>query len=89
MLFKRYKEFINEIAGPPTKDAGKKKKKDPKDIESADPLVPPVDPEVQTTCPKCGSTSAPCQCYIDDYYNARTPQWAPRASIKKGKKKDE
>jgi hypothetical protein len=85
MRFKRFREFLSEIAGQPTKDAGKKKKKDPKDIESADPLVPPIDPLVRTKCSKCGSTEVPCQCYVDDYYNAKTPQWAPRASVKKPK----
>jgi hypothetical protein len=86
MKFKRFREFLNELAGAPTKDAGKKKKKDQKDIESADPLVPPTDPRIETKCAKCGSTTVPCQCYIDDYYNAKTPQWAPRATIKKLKK---
>jgi hypothetical protein len=83
MIFKRFREFLSEAAGPPVKGAGKKKKKDPKDIESADPLTPPTDPRIETKCPKCGSTVRPCQCYIDDYYNAKTPQWAPRASTKK------
>jgi hypothetical protein len=87
MKFKRFREFLNEIAGPPTKGVGKKKGKDPKDIESADPLVPPERIDVATKCPKCGSTVRPCECFIDDYYNARTPQWAPNASVTKPKKK--
>lgn len=87
MTFKRFKEFIQEAAGPPTKDAGKEKKKDPKDIESADPLTPPINPEVGRVCPKCGKSEGVCNCYIDDYYDAKLPQQAPRPSIQKGKPK--
>ena len=88
MFFKKFRDFIIEAAGPPTKDAGKKKKKDPKDIENAEPLTPPFNPEVPEKCPKCGSTNRPCQCYIDDYYNAKTPQWTPRPSVTKPKKNE-
>jgi hypothetical protein len=87
MKFKKFREFLNEIAGPPVKGAGKKKEKDPKDIESADPLTPPIDPEVVTKCPKCGATSMVCGCFTDDYYNAKLPQQAPKPSTTKPKSK--
>ena len=87
MVFKKFRDFLNEIAGPPVKDAGKKKKHNPKDIESVDPLVPPIDPEVITKCPKCGATTGVCGCFTDDYYNAKLPQQAPIPSTTKPKSK--
>ena len=76
MSFKKFIEYIVE-----------KKKSDSKDIEQASPETPPVDPSAPLTCPKCGTTAQVCDCYIDDYYNAKTPYMTPRASKQKPKKK--
>ena len=55
------------------------------------PPSPELDPSVPTKCPKCGQTSSPCECYTDDYYNAKISQQTPRPNriIKPKKKKDE
>lgn len=77
MNFKSFKEFILE-------------KKADKDIQDVVPPKPDLDPSVPLTCPKCGKTSSPCDCYIDDYYNSKYPQQAPKPTkIIKPKKKDE
>lgn len=77
-MFKKFFQFISE---------GKKPK--PHDIEQADPTNPPIDPAIVTKCPKCGSTGMICDCYTDDYYNAKLPQQAPRPNKKvKPKTKD-
>jgi hypothetical protein len=47
--------------------------------------LPPIDPSVAMTCPKCGESEKVCDCYIDDYYNAKTPQYTPKGKTKKKK----
>lgn len=76
MSFKKFEQFINE-----------KKKEDKKDIEAAVPETPPIDPSISLKCPKCGESTRICDCYIDDYYNAKNPQFIPKGKVKK--KKDE
>jgi len=80
MAFKKFLEYILE-----------KKKSDSKDIQDVMPPSPELDPSVPTKCPKCGQTSSPCECYTDDYYNAKISQQTPRPNriIKPKKKKDE
>lgn len=70
---KTFKEYLNE--------------KDNKDIEEAVPLKPlPSDIKDDTSCETCGAKEFPCECYTEDYYDAKIPQQIPRASIKKPKK---
>jgi len=78
MSFKKYTQFLME-----------KKKKDSKDIEDAKPEIPPVDPSLPLTCPKCGESSKICDCYVNDYYNAKTPQYTPKAKVTKQKQNEE
>jgi hypothetical protein len=80
MPFKKFFEFLLE-----------KKKSDSKDIEEVSVPKPDVKPNEPLSCPKCGSSELPCECYTDDYYNAKLPQWAPRPNklLKPKKKKDE
>ncbi len=74
MPFKKFIEFLYE-----------KKKKD--DIEEVFAESPNTDPAMTLSCPKCGESGLRCGCYEDDYYNAKNPQWTPKA--KKRKPKDE
>jgi hypothetical protein len=77
MIFKKFAQFIFE------------KKGDSKDIEDAQPPKPALDPSVPLKCPKCGQTTSPCECYTDDYYNAKLGQQTPRPNkIVKPKKKE-
>jgi hypothetical protein len=78
MAFKKFIQFITE-----------KKKGDSKDIEQANPDSPNVDPTIAEKCPKCGSSDKVCNCFTDDYYNAKIPQQTPKGSIKTKRKKDE
>ncbi len=77
MIFKKFYQFLIE-------------KSDPKDIEDAQSPRPKIDPSISTKCPKCGKTSAPCECYIDDYYDAKLGKATPRPNkvIKPKKKKE-
>lgn len=76
MIFKKFYQFLIE-------------KSDLKDIEDVQPTQPKIDPSAQTTCPKCGETSTPCACYVDDYYDAKLGKSTPRPNkiIKPKKKK--
>jgi len=76
-MFKKFLQYVNEKKAPK-----------PHEIEQVDPQGPPIDPTTETKCPKCGSASKMCDCYTDDYYNAKNPQWAPRPKIVKPKKKE-
>lgn len=69
MIFKKFIDFILEAA-----------KVDPKkkDIEDVQPQVKDSDPSVPLVCPKCGESNQICNCYTDDYYNAKTPQYTPK-----------
>jgi hypothetical protein len=74
MPFKKFIQYISE-----------KKKNDAHKIEEVKPDLPPIDPSVAMTCPKCGESEKVCDCYIDDYYNAKTPQYTPKGKTKKKK----
>ena len=78
MFFKKFFQFLTE-------------KSDSKDIEDVQPPKPKLDPAVPTKCPKCGKTSAPCECYTDDYYDAKLGKSTPRPNkiIKPKKKKED
>ena len=78
MSFKKFDQFIFE-----------KKKGDKKDIEQVSADSPAIDPAVTLQCPKCGASDKVCNCYTDDYYNAKIPQQTPKGKIKTKKKKDE
>ena len=78
MSFKKFTQFITE-----------KKKGDNKDIEQVDADNPKIDPAIALKCPKCGSSDKVCNCYTDDYYNAKIPQQTPKGKIKTKKKEDE
>ena len=80
MSFKKFNQFIFE-----------KKKGDKKDIEEVTADTSKVDPAISLQCPKCGATDKVCNCYTDDYYNAKVPQQTPKGEIKTKpkKKKDE
>jgi len=74
MSFKRYAEFVSE-----------KKKEDKKDIEEVKIPDAKIDPATGLTCPKCGSSKMPCECYTDDYYDAEITQQTPKPQkTKKG-----
>jgi hypothetical protein len=80
MSFKKFSEYLNE-----------KKKPKPEDIEEVEVPKPDANPNEPLACPKCGSSKLPCECYTDDYYNAKLSQQAPRPNklLKPKKKKDE
>jgi hypothetical protein len=78
MVFKKFIQFITE-----------KKKGNSKDIEEVSADKPNIDPTISLACPKCGNSDKVCNCYTDDYYNAKTPQNTPKGQIKTKKKKDE
>lgn len=78
MSFKKFNQFIFE-----------KKKGDKKDIEEVKADSPAIDPAITLTCPKCGNSDKVCNCYTDDYYNAKVPQQTPKGKIKTKKKNDE
>jgi len=80
MSFKKFFEFLSE-----------KKSSNPKDIEEVGIPEPKANPTEPLACPKCGKTQLPCECYTDDYYNAKLPQQAPRPNklIKPKKGKNE
>jgi hypothetical protein len=72
MSFKKYSEFISE-------------KEDQKDIIEVKIPTQKNDPSVSLKCPKCGSSRMPCECYIDDYYDAEISQQTPKPQkTKKG-----
>jgi uncharacterized C2H2 Zn-finger protein len=79
MHFKKYSDYLNE-----------KKDKDSKDIEEVEIPKPDLDPEIALACPKCGSSSLPCKCFTEDYYNAKLGQQTPRPgkTVKNIKKKE-
>lgn len=78
MAFKKFIEFLAE---------GKKPNK--KDIEEVEVPKPDANPDANLACPKCGSSKLPCECYTDDYYNAKISQQTPRPNkILKPKKKE-
>lgn len=77
MPFKRFIQFILE-----------KKKGDKHAIEQVSAETPPVDPSIALVCPKCGESAKVCNCYLDDYYNAKNPQWNPKGKIIKPKKNE-
>ena len=80
MTFKKFSQFIAES-----------KKPDKKDIEEASVPKPDAAPDANLACPKCGSSSLPCECYTDDYYNAKISQQTPNPNtvIKPKKKSNE
>lgn len=76
MSFKKFVDFISEGSSVDPK------KKDIEEV-SAKPAVA----NIPQTCPKCGETVQVCDCYIDDYYDARNPQYAPKGkTIKRDNK---
>jgi len=75
MSFKKFIQFIVE-----------KKKGDKHSIEQVDAPQPPIDPSISLKCPKCGESAKVCDCYVDDYYNAKTPQYTPKAKTQKPNK---
>lgn len=75
-MFKKFLQFISESKVDPKK----------KDIEQVDAVSVPTDePE---TCPKCGDSLQVCDCYINDYYNAKMPQQVPKGKIFKKENKN-
>lgn len=80
MAFKKFIEFLLE-----------KKKQGSDDIQDVEVPKPDANPDADLACPKCGSSRLPCECYTDDYYNAKIPQQTPRPNkiIKPKKKTDE
>jgi hypothetical protein len=77
MSFKKFIDFILE-----------KKKGDKHAIEDVKADAPPIDTEVPLVCPKCGELAKTCDCYVDDYYNAKTPQYMPKGIIIKNPKNE-
>jgi len=78
MSFKKFFEFLTE-----------KKSADSKDIEEVKVPEPKANPNEPLACPKCGSTKMPCECYTEDYYNAKLSQQTPRPNkLLKPKKKE-
>jgi hypothetical protein len=67
MSFKKFFQFISE---------GKKPKEH--DIEEVSVPDPKINADAPLSCPKCGSTKLPCECYTDDYYNSKLTQQTPR-----------
>jgi len=80
MAFKKFKEFLLEGKKPGVKD-----------IQDVEVPKPDLNPDANLSCPKCGSSKLPCECYTDDYYNAKISQQTPRPNklLKPKKKKDE
>jgi hypothetical protein len=74
MLFKKFIDYILE---------GKKVDPKKKDIEDVQPKVKEGDPNIPLACPKCGEEGMVCNCYTDDYYSAKTPQYTPKGKILK------
>jgi hypothetical protein len=72
MPFKKFIDYILE-----------KKKDDKSKIEDVKPDTPPIDSSVPLVCPKCGESAKICDCYSDDYYNAKTPQYTPKGKTVK------
>jgi hypothetical protein len=68
MSFKKFFQFILE-----------KKKPSDKDIEEIE-APKPDSPAEPLSCPKCGSSRLPCECYTDDYYDAKKSHQTPRPS---------
>jgi len=54
------------------------KKKDIEEVSASN-----SNPDLPNACPKCGETGQVCNCYTDDYYDAKTPQYAPKGKITK------
>ena len=75
-MFKKFLQFISESKVDPKK----------KDIEQVD--AKPMHTNEPETCPKCGETVNVCDCYKDDYYNAKTPQYTPRGKVFKKENKN-
>lgn len=76
MSFKKFIDFISEGSSVDPKK---------KDIEEVS--AKQVDTESPEICPKCGESAQVCDCFIDDYYDARTPQYAPKGkTIKRDNK---
>jgi hypothetical protein len=67
MLFKKYYQYLIE---------GKKPKSH--EIRETEVPQPKVDPNTALKCPKCGSSEFPCDCFSNDYYDAKLPQQTPR-----------
>ena len=79
MTFKKFFSYLNE-----------KKKSDAKDIQDVSIPVPNTkDPNEPLACPKCGTSKLPCECYTEDYYNAKLSHWAPRPNRVIRPKKEE
>ena len=78
MSFKKFIDFISE---------GSKIDPKKKDIEQVS--AKPSDVNLPETCPKCGASNQVCDCYLDDYYDARTPQYAPKGKVIKRDNKKE
>lgn len=78
MSFKKFFEFLTE-----------KKKANPKDIVEVEVPKPDINPNEPLSCSKCGSSKLPCECYTEDYYNAKLTQQTPRPNkLLKPKKKE-
>lgn len=75
MSFKKFIDFIFE------------KKTDKHKIEDVRAKTPPMDTEAPLICPKCGESAKTCDCYTDDYYNAKNPQQIPKGKIIKSNEK--
>jgi hypothetical protein len=77
MSFKKFVDFMSESA------LVDPRKKDIEEVSAKSAIS-----DVPDTCPKCGESSQVCDCFIDDYYDARTPQYAPKGkTIKRDNKK--
>jgi hypothetical protein len=77
MSFKKFIDFISEssLVDP--------RKKDIEEVSAK-----PSDANLPEVCPKCGESAQVCDCFIDDYYDARTPQYSPKGkTIKRDNKK--
>lgn len=77
-MFKKFNEFLL---------SEKEESKKPKKTSQLAEEMP--DPELETPksvlsdkCPKCGSTKVPCECAVDDYYDSKLPQQAPKPTKK-------
>lgn len=72
MSFKKFVDFIAEGT-----------KIDPKKKDIEEVSASPASSDVPDTCPKCGETVQVCNCFTDDYYDAKNPQYAPKGKINK------
>lgn len=74
-LFKKFIPFVLE------------RKNDKDAIEDVVANSPKHDTSIALVCSKCGEPGGLCDCFVDDYYNAKTPQQMPKGKTKTKKEK--